>query len=90
MEDKLPLHRNYRSDIITILNRTYCSTHPAIINVLFIMVLMVIPHWLMRNTSVLKVTVKIPRWVLSIIWAFMLMALALSQESSSSFIYFQF
>lgn len=62
----------------------------AIIKVWVIISLMVVVHWWMRNTSVLQVAQKIPWWVLAIVWALMLMALALSQESSSSFIYFQF
>lgn len=65
-------------------------TNLAIIKVTVIVVLMVVAHWLMRNSSVLHLAVKIPWWLLSIVWALMLMALALSQESSSSFIYFQF
>jgi alginate O-acetyltransferase complex protein AlgI len=62
----------------------------AIIKVSVIITLMVIAHWLMRNSSVLQLALKIPWWFLAIVWALMLMALALSQESSSSFIYFQF
>ena len=62
----------------------------AIIKVWVIISLMVVVHWWMRNTSVLQLAQKIPWWVLAIVWALMLMALALSQESSSSFIYFQF
>ena len=62
----------------------------AIIKVSVIISLMVIAHWLMRKSSVLQLALKIPWWFLAIVWALMLMALALSQESSSSFIYFQF
>ena len=62
----------------------------AIIKVWVIVSLMVVVHWWMRNTSVLQLAHKIPWWVLATVWALMLMALALSQESSSSFIYFQF
>jgi D-alanyl-lipoteichoic acid acyltransferase DltB (MBOAT superfamily) len=62
----------------------------AIIKVSVIITLMVVAHWLMRSSSVLQVAQKIPWWFLAIVWALMLLALALSQESSSSFIYFQF
>jgi D-alanyl-lipoteichoic acid acyltransferase DltB (MBOAT superfamily) len=62
----------------------------AIIKVCVIISLMVMVHWWMRNSSVLHLAYKIPWWVLAIVWAVMLFALALSQESSSSFIYFQF
>jgi len=52
--------------------------------------LMLMAHWLMRDSSVLKLAYKIPWWVVAVAWAFMLAALMVSQESSSSFIYFQF
>jgi alginate O-acetyltransferase complex protein AlgI len=55
-----------------------------------IIVALVISHWLMRNTMVLKVTGKMPWWLLGIVWASMLLLIALSQNASSSFIYFQF
>jgi len=62
----------------------------AIIKVSVIITLMVIAHWWMRNSSVVQLAQKIPLWFLAIVWALMLFALALSQESTSSFIYFQF
>jgi len=62
----------------------------AIIKICVIIPLMVLAHWWMRNSSVLQLAYKIPWWVLTIAWTLMLLALALSQESSSSFIYFQF
>jgi hypothetical protein len=65
-------------------------TSLAIIKVWVIISLMVIVHWWMRDTSVLQLAYKIPWWVVAIAWAFMLLAIILSQESSSSFIYFQF
>ena len=62
----------------------------AIIKVGVIITLMVIAHWLMRNTRVLNVVPKIPWWLTGIIWAVILLLIIISQESSSSFIYFQF
>ena len=47
-------------------------------------------HWMMRDTRVLTVVEKMPWWLLAIIWSLILILLILSQESSSSFIYFQF
>jgi len=44
----------------------------------------------MRDTTVLEVAKKMKWWLVGIIWAVMLILLVLSQESSSSFIYFQF
>lgn len=47
-------------------------------------------HWFMRNRRVLSVAEKMPWWLLGLVWSAMLILLILSQESSSSFIYFQF
>ena len=62
----------------------------AIIKVSIIVFFLVICHWFMRNTRVLNVANKTPWWVLGLVWSAMLLLLILSQESSSSFIYFQF
>lgn len=51
---------------------------------------MVTAHWLMRNTSVLKVAQQQKWWVVGTAWALMVILLCLSQKSSDSFIYFQF
>ena len=61
-----------------------------IVKIAVIIILMLAFHWYMRNKRVLAVAAKLPWWLLSIIWACMLIMLILSQESSSSFIYFQF
>lgn len=47
-------------------------------------------HWLMRNTSMKDVSLKVHPWVLGVIWAVMLFLIILSQGSSEQFIYFQF
>jgi hypothetical protein len=39
---------------------------------------------------VLEVAGKMKWWIVGVVWAIMLLALVISQESSSSFIYFQF
>jgi len=62
----------------------------AIAKVSIIVTLMFIVHWLMRNTRVLDVIPKIAWWAFGIFWAVLLLLLIWSQESSSSFIYFQF
>jgi alginate O-acetyltransferase complex protein AlgI len=62
----------------------------VLIKVAAIVLLMVIAHWFMRNTKVLTLAYKMPAWLLGIVWALMLIVLVWSQESSSSFIYFQF
>jgi D-alanyl-lipoteichoic acid acyltransferase DltB (MBOAT superfamily) len=55
-----------------------------------IIVALVIAHWLMRYNMVLKVAGKMPWWLLGIVWSSMLLLIVLSQNASSSFIYFQF
>jgi D-alanyl-lipoteichoic acid acyltransferase DltB (MBOAT superfamily) len=62
----------------------------SILKVSIITVLLIVCHWIMRNTRVLNVANKTPWWLLGIVWAGMLILLILSQESSGSFIYFQF
>ena len=65
-------------------------TNMSILKVAVIIILMLAVHWYMRNKRVLEVAAKLPWWLLSVVWAIMLILLILSQESSSSFIYFQF
>lgn len=65
-------------------------TTMSIIKISVIIFFVVIFHWLMRNTRVLVVAEKLPWWLLGLIWSVLLMLLILSQESGSSFIYFQF
>lgn len=62
----------------------------TIIKISVIILLMLTFHWLMRNRNVLSMTTNIRWWVLGLVWAAMLIMLILSQESTSSFIYFQF
>lgn len=61
-----------------------------IIKVSVVISLMVLLHWLMRNTSVLQVTYKTRWWGVAGIWALLVIALIVSQKSGDSFIYFQF
>lgn len=62
----------------------------AIIKVAIIIPLIVITHWLMRNTKVLEVAHQLSWWKLGIAWSTIMLLLIWSQESGSSFIYFQF
>jgi D-alanyl-lipoteichoic acid acyltransferase DltB (MBOAT superfamily) len=62
----------------------------AIIKVSVITILLVASHWMMRNTGVLQVAQKTSWVLISIVWTAMIILLILSQESSNSFIYFQF
>jgi hypothetical protein len=62
----------------------------AILKVTVIIPLILLFHWLMRNTKVLDVAYKTSWFWLSLVWSFMLLAIIFAQESGSSFIYFQF
>ena len=62
----------------------------AMIKVAVIVTFMVLFHWIMRNTKITDTIPKLPWWIVGIIWAVILILLIWSQESSSSFIYFQF
>lgn len=62
----------------------------AIWKVSLIVTGMVLAQWLMRNRLVLQVIPKLSWWAFGSIWAVMVLLLIWSQESGSSFIYFQF
>jgi D-alanyl-lipoteichoic acid acyltransferase DltB (MBOAT superfamily) len=61
-----------------------------IIKVAVVIGFMLIFHWTMRNTSVLKVVGKMPWWLSGIAWSVILILIILSQGTSKAFIYFQF
>lgn len=62
----------------------------AILKVSVIVTGMVIVHWIMRDKKTLELIYKFPWWLIGLFWAIILLLLIWSQESSSSFIYFQF
>jgi alginate O-acetyltransferase complex protein AlgI len=62
----------------------------AMIKVALIVFLMVAIHWYMRDRYVLDLVAKMKWWIVGIAWSVVLLLLIWSQESSSSFIYFQF
>ncbi len=62
----------------------------AMIKIAVIVTSMLITHWLMRNSRVLEIARRLPWWLTGLVWSSMVILLILSQESSSSFIYFQF
>ena len=61
-----------------------------IYKVSIIIPLLVIAHWMMRNTTALTVAGKTPWWLLGLVWSAMIVLIMLSQNASSAFIYFQF
>jgi alginate O-acetyltransferase complex protein AlgI len=62
----------------------------SIIKIIVIISVMLVCHWIMRDRKVLPVARTMPWWVVGICWAVMVILLILSQESTNSFIYFQF
>jgi alginate O-acetyltransferase complex protein AlgI len=65
-------------------------TTMAIIKVAVIIPLMLLFHWFLRNKSVLGVVNKMSWIGLGVLWAVLLLSIVFTQESGSSFIYFQF
>ena len=61
-----------------------------VIKVTTVIVLMLVFHWCMRNTSVLAVAQKTKWWIVGLVWSFFIIAIIISQKSGDSFIYFQF
>jgi alginate O-acetyltransferase complex protein AlgI len=62
----------------------------AMIKVAVVITLMLVFHWIMRDTSILKTTAKLPWWLTGVIWAVLLILVVMSQGTGKSFIYFQF
>ena len=62
----------------------------AIYKVVIIVPLIFTSHWFMRKSKVLEVAYKLSWWSLGLAWSILLLTLIWSQESGSSFIYFQF
>jgi alginate O-acetyltransferase complex protein AlgI len=61
-----------------------------IYKVAIIIPLLLITHWMMRNTKAITVADKTPWWLLGVSWSAMIVLIMLSQNASSAFIYFQF
>ena len=61
-----------------------------IIKVAVVTVAILVCHWLMRDSSVVRVIGRM-HWIpLGLVWAALLILLIMTQKSSNSFIYFQF
>lgn len=82
-----------------LLNSMFGHVHPsgppllstiAVVKVAVVIGLMLIFHWTMRNTTVLKTAGKMPWWLVGIVWSVILILIILSQGTSKAFIYFQF
>lgn len=62
----------------------------AMVKVGVVVLFLLITQWLFRNTTLTEIAYRLPWWLTGCIWAVMVILLILSQESSGSFIYFQF
>jgi D-alanyl-lipoteichoic acid acyltransferase DltB (MBOAT superfamily) len=65
-------------------------TTADILKVFVVITLMLISHWFMRNTSVLKTASKMPWWATGTVWSVLIILIVLSQQTGKAFIYFQF
>jgi len=62
----------------------------AMVKIGVVVLFLLITQWLLRNTKLTDVAYRLPWWLTGLIWSSMVILLILSQESSGSFIYFQF
>jgi alginate O-acetyltransferase complex protein AlgI len=62
----------------------------SIIKISVVIALLFISHWFMRNTSLKELSLRIPAWVLGVVWAVMSFLIIIAQGSGEQFIYFQF
>jgi hypothetical protein len=62
----------------------------AMVKIGVVVLLLLVTQWLFRHTSLTAIAYRLPWWVTSIVWSVMIGLVILSQESSGSFIYFQF
>ena len=51
---------------------------------------MILAHWSLRETSIETAVARLPRWIVTAVWALMACAIILTQGNSNAFIYFQF
>ena len=51
---------------------------------------MILAHWSLRDISIEQAVERLPRWLVTTVWAVMACAIILNQGNSNAFIYFQF
>jgi len=51
---------------------------------------MILVHWSLRDSNIETAVMRLPRWIVTAVWAFMACAIILTQGNSNAFIYFQF
>ena len=55
-----------------------------------ITICMILVHWSLRESNIETAVTRLPRWVVTGVWALMACAIILTQGNSNAFIYFQF
>ena len=61
-----------------------------ILKVFVLIIMLFISHWIMRNTSLKDVSLRIKPWLLGVVWAIMFFFIVIAQGNGEQFIYFQF
>jgi len=61
-----------------------------ILQVGLVTVFLIATHWALRNSTLEATASRVPRWAITGVWAFMGIALIVTQGSGNAFIYFQF
>src|ERR1700704_6524501 len=51
---------------------------------------MILAHWSLRESNIETAVTRLPRWIVTTIWAVMACVIILTQGNSNAFIYFQF
>ena len=65
-------------------------TTREMLQVAIVTLCMLAAHWTLRDISIETAVARLPRWVVTTVWAFMAGAIILTQGNSNAFIYFQF
>ncbi len=60
------------------------------LQVVIVIVVLLVAHWRMRDTSIEVAVTRQPRWLVTGTWAVMIGAIFLTQGNGNAFIYFQF
>jgi alginate O-acetyltransferase complex protein AlgI len=61
-----------------------------IIQVAGVTLALLVAHWSLRHITIETAVARLPHWLVTAVWAFMICAIILTQGNGSAFIYFQF
>jgi len=60
------------------------------VGISFVVERVILVHWSLRDSNIETAVMRLPRWIVTAVWAFMACAIILTQGNSNAFIYFQF